>query len=141
MAENFELPPSDIERLIRDRRDFHAHPELGYNEQRTAAAVAERLADHGYAVTRGVGRTGVVGLLEGLKQAPEAGSEADARVLLYRADMDGLPVQEENDVDYRSQNDGVMHACGHDAHVAIALGVAAQMARERANLRGHLKFA
>ena len=145
MAENFQpassLAPSDIERLIRDRRDFHAHPELGYNEQRTAATVAERLADHGYAVTRGVGRTGVVGLLEGLKQAPEADSGADTRVLLYRADMDGLPVQEENDVDYRSQNDGVMHACGHDAHVAIALGVAAQMARERDHLRGHLKFA
>ena len=145
MAENFQLAsslaPSDIERLIRDRRDFHAHPELGYNEQRTAAAIAERLEGLSYEVTRNVGRTGVVGLLEGLKQAPGADSGADTRTLLYRADMDALPVQEENDVDYRSQNDGVMHACGHDAHVAIALGVAAQMARERDQLRGHLKFA
>jgi amidohydrolase len=145
MAENFQLASSlassDIERLIRDRRDFHAHPELAYNEQRTATTVAERLEGLSYEVTRGVGRTGVVGLLEGLKQAPEADSEADTRALLYRADMDALPVQEENDVDYRSQNDGVMHACGHDAHVAIALGVAAQMARERDQLRGHLKFA
>lgn len=145
MAENFQFAPSldqsDIEQLIQDRRDFHAHPELGYNERRTGTAVAERLTEQGYAVTRGVGRTGVVGLLEGLKQAPEASSETDARALLYRADMDALPVQEENEVAYRSQNDGVMHACGHDAHVAIALGVAAQMARERAALRGHLKFA
>ncbi len=145
MAENFQLisslASSDIERLIRDRRDFHAHPELAYNEQRTATTVAERLEGLSYEVTRGVGRTGVVGVLEGLKQAPEAASEADTRALLYRADMDALPVQEENNVDYRSQNDGVMHACGHDAHVAIALGVAAQMARERDQLRGHLKFA
>ncbi|HKS40384.1 MAG TPA: M20/M25/M40 family metallo-hydrolase, partial [Blastocatellia bacterium] len=122
MAENFQLASSlassDIERLIRDRRDFHAHPELAYNEQRTATTVAERLEGLSYEVTRGVGRTGVVGLLEGLKQASEADSEADTRALLYRADMDALPVQEENDVDYRSQNDGVMHACGHDAHVA-----------------------
>jgi amidohydrolase len=145
MAETIQfassLAQSDIERLSRDRRDFHAHPELGYNEQRTGTAVAERLAEQGYEVTRGVGRTGVVGLLEGLKQAPEASSEANVRALLYRADMDALPVQEENEIAYRSQNDGVMHACGHDAHIAIALGVAAQMARERAALRGHLKFA
>ena len=145
MAENFQLASSltqsDIEQIIRDRRDIHAHPELAYNEQRTANAVAERLAAYGYEVTRGVGRTGVVGLLSGLKQAPGAASEAAPPALLYRADMDALPVQEENEVAYRSQNDGVMHACGHDAHVAIALGVARQMAREREALRGHLKFA
>jgi amidohydrolase len=138
------LSPSDVEQLIADRRDVHAHPELGYTEQRTAGLVAERLAGQGYEVTRGVGRTGVVGLLHGTKAASEADPAAAgeaARTLLYRADMDALPVQEENTVAYRSQNDGVMHACGHDAHVAIALAVAKQMAGERDEFRGHLKFA
>jgi amidohydrolase len=138
------LTPTDIEQLIVDRRDFHAHPELGYNEQRTAGLVAERLSELGCEVTRKVGRTGVVGLLQGAKAASEAGSVAGgeaARGLLYRADMDALPVQEENPVAYRSQNDGVMHACGHDAHIAIALAVAKRMAAFAGELRGHLKFA
>ncbi len=138
------LSPSDIEQLIADRRDLHAHPELGYTEQRTASLIAERLDAHGYEVTRHVGRTGVVGLLEGTKAATEANSVSDgeaARTLLYRADMDALPVHEENEVAYRSQNEGVMHACGHDAHVAIALAVAARMAEARDQFRGHLKFA
>ncbi|MEN3331937.1 MAG: hypothetical protein V7641_1302 [Blastocatellia bacterium] len=138
------LSPADIEQLIADRRDVHAHPELGYNEQRTAALVAERLAGQSYEVTRGVGRTGVVGLLQGAKAASEADSAVaaeTARALLYRADMDALPVREENAIAYRSQNDGVMHACGHDAHVAIALAVAKRMAEERDEFRGHLKFA
>jgi amidohydrolase len=138
------LSPADIEQLIADRRDVHAHPELGYNEQRTARLVAERLAGQGYEVTRGVGRTGVVGLLRGAKAVSETDSASageTARALLYRADMDALPVREENTVAYRSQNDGIMHACGHDAHVAIALAVAKRMAEERAEFRGHLKFA
>jgi amidohydrolase len=144
MQSALSLSPSEIEQLIADRRDLHAHPELGYNEQRTASLVAERLAAHGYEVTRQVGRTGVVGLLEGTKPASEADSAATggkARALLYRADMDALPVQEANTVAYRSQNDGVMHACGHDAHVAIALAVAKRMAEERDSFRGPLKFA
>src|SRR5205085_603676 len=80
----------------------------------------------------------------GAKAAPEAGptsAAAAGRVLLYRADMDALPLKEENEVAYRSQNDGVMHACGHDAHVAIALAVARRLAEERDQWRGHLKFA
>ena len=138
------LSPPDVEELIADRRDFHAHPELAYTEQRTASVVAGRLAAHGYDVTHQVGRTGVVGLLEGKKAEAEGGpasSNQPARALLYRADMDALPVREENEVAYRSQNDGVMHACGHDAHVAIGLAVAKRMARERDQFRGHLKFA
>jgi amidohydrolase len=144
MQSTLSLSPSEIEQLIADRRDVHAHPELAYTEQRTAGLVAERLGAHGYAVTRHVGRTGVVGLLEGTKTATAANSVsagAAARALLYRADMDALPVHEENEVAYRSQNDGVMHACGHDAHVAIALAVAARMAAARDQFRGHLKFA
>lgn len=144
MQSALSLSPSEIEQLIADRRDLHAHPEMAYNERRTAGIVAERLAAHGYEVSRAVGRTGVVGLLEGTKPASEADSAAaggQPRGLLYRADMDALPVQEANAVDYRSQNDGVMHACGHDAHVAIALAVARRMADERDTFHGPLKFA
>lgn len=140
------LNPSDIDQLIRDRRDFHRRPELAYGEHLTASAVAGRLAGYGYEVKTGVGRTGVIGVLEGMKRALGANSEPGterqpARTLLYRADMDALPVQEENDVDYRSETDGVMHACGHDAHVAVALAVAKQMASARGEFCGHLKFA
>ncbi|HEX8089644.1 MAG TPA: amidohydrolase [Blastocatellia bacterium] len=152
------LNQSDIEQLISDRRSFHRHPELAYDEQLTARAVADRLAQYGYEVRTGVGRTGVVGLLGDVKSAPGADPsppaagqgaraatpEADrraGRTLLYRADMDALPVHEENDVEYRSRRDGVMHACGHDAHVAVALAVARQMASAREELSGHLKFA
>jgi amidohydrolase len=127
------LSESEIEQLVADRRQFHRHPEMAYDEHRTAQTVAERLSQHGYQVQVAVGRTGVVGLL--------GEPEADGKVLLYRADMDGLPIQEENDVEYRSQNDGVMHACGHDAHVAIALGVARRVAASRERLRGQIKFA
>jgi amidohydrolase len=148
------LGQSDIEQLIADRRSFHSQPELAYDERLTARAVADRLAQYGYEVRTGVGRTGVVGLLGDVKRAPGAGPgpaavgqsanappPQAARTLLYRADMDALPVQEENDVEYRSRRDGVMHACGHDAHVAVALAVAKQMASAREGLSGHLKFA
>jgi amidohydrolase len=127
------LSRSEEELLIADRRQFHQHPELAYGEHLTARTVAERLREYGYGVTSGVGRTGVVGLLEG--------GGADGRALLYRADMDALPIQEENDVDYRSQNAGVMHACGHDAHVAIALAVARRLASEHDPMGGPIKFA
>ncbi|MFY9555088.1 MAG: amidohydrolase [Blastocatellia bacterium] len=144
------LTQADIEQLTADRREFHRHPELKYQEQRTAQAVAERLRECGYDVTTGVGRTGVVGLMRDTKQASGASSAASSstiegdrpsRTLLYRADMDALPINEENDVEYRSKNDGVMHACGHDAHIAIALGVAKHFASERDGLSGNLKFA
>ena len=101
------------EQLITWRRDIHRHPELGFQEFRTAASVAEELEDLGYRVDTGIGRTGVVAELgEG------------APVVAIRADMDALPIEEANDVPYASDNPGVMHACGHDCHVAIALGVA-----------------
>ena len=128
------LTQADVEQIISDRRKFHRHPELGYNEQLTARAVADRLNQCGYEVRTGVGGTGVVGLLGHNR-------DENKRTLLYRADMDALPVQEENDVDYRSQNDGVMHACGHDAHVAIGLAVAKQLMAERDSLQGNIKFA
>lgn len=107
------------DQLITWRRDFHQHPELGFQENRTAARVAEVMESLGYKVRTGVGRTGVV-----------ADRGEGHPIIGIRADMDALPIQEANDVPYASQNPGVMHACGHDAHTAIALGVATLMAQE-----------
>ncbi len=102
------------------RRDFHMHPELGFREMRTAAKVAEILEQFGYRVRRGVGRTGVVADLGSGKP-----------LVAIRADMDALPLQESNQVPYASQNPGVMHACGHDSHIAMALGAAVLLSREK----------
>jgi amidohydrolase len=97
------------------RRDFHVHPELGFEEIRTAGIVAEELNKLGIEVTTGVGKTGVVGIIEGSGPGP---------VVLLRFDMDALPIQEETGAEYASQTPGVMHACGHDGHTAIGLSVA-----------------
>lgn len=111
------LPPVDEASLVRDRRDLHQHPELGFQETRTATLAAERLAGLGYDVHTGVGRTGVLGV-----------KGTGGRCLLLRADMDALPVEEANDVPYRSRHAGRMHACGHDGHVAIGLETARRLA-------------
>jgi metal-dependent amidase/aminoacylase/carboxypeptidase family protein len=87
------------------RRDFHMHPELGFREIRTGGIVAKELESLGMEVTKGVGKTGVVGLLEGAKAGP---------TLLLRFDMDALPITEETGAGYASQNQGVMHACGQE---------------------------
>jgi amidohydrolase len=100
--------------LVRLRRDIHQHPELGFREFRTAALVADTLTEIGMEVRTGVGKTGVVG---------QMGSGSGPTIAI-RADMDALPILEKNAIDHRSQNDGVMHACGHDAHTAILLGAA-----------------
>jgi amidohydrolase len=107
------------DQLVAWRRDIHLHPELGFHETRTAGLVASVLESLGYRVRTGVGRTGVVG---------ERGEGRP--IVAIRADMDALPIQEENDVPYASQVPGVMHACGHDAHTAIGLGVATLLAEE-----------
>src|SRR5215471_5827248 len=127
------LDRAEVDQLIADRRDIHRHPELAYSENRTAQKVATRLKGYGYHVTEQVGLTGILGLLRGPKAGPQT--------LLYRADMDALPIQEENDVDYRSHTAGVMHACGHDAHVAIGLAVARRIAGDRDGVNGAVKFA
>ncbi len=126
------LPPVDRSALVATRRDIHQHPELGFEETRTAALAANRLRSLGYQVTTGVGRTGVVALRNG-----RAGG--GARCVLLRADMDALPVEEANAVPYRSQHPGKMHACGHDGHVAIGLEVARRLAA--LDLPGSVKFA
>src|SRR5438093_318117 len=102
------LPPIDRSGLIATRRDFHQHPELGFEETRTSRLVAERLQRLGYDVQSGVGKTGVAALKSG----------GDGHCVLLRADMDALPVEEANTVPYRSTHPGKMHACGHDGLVA-----------------------
>lgn len=113
------------------RRDFHMHPELGYNEIRTGGIVAKELEALGIEVTKGVGKTGVVGYLEGAKPGP---------TILLRFDMDALPITEETGAEYSSTNAGVMHACGHDGHTAIGLTVAKILNEYKNNLAGNIKF-
>jgi amidohydrolase len=120
-----------FDEVVHQRRDFHRHPELGFEETRTSGIVADSLTGLGLEVQRGVGQTGVVGLLEGSKPGP---------TVLLRFDMDALPIQEENDVPYASSNPGVMHACGHDAHTAMGLGLAKILAPYQAQMAGTLKF-
>ncbi len=112
------------------RRDIHAHPELGFQEQRTSDLVATQLAAFGIEVHRGVGRTGVVGVLR-------AGTSK--RTLGLRADMDALPIQEANTFDHRSRHEGRMHACGHDGHTTMLLGAAKYLAATR-NFDGTVNF-
>ena len=113
------------------RRDFHIHPELGYNEIRTGGIVAKELESLGLEVTKGVGKTGVVGLMEGGKPGP---------TILLRFDMDALPITEDTGEEYSSQNPGVMHACGHDGHTAIGLTVAKILNEHKNELAGTIKF-
>lgn len=117
-----EVTAAERERLVATRRDLHRHPELAFAEQRTAGLVAERLRAAGYRVRTGVGGTGVVGEMEG---------SGDGPTLLLRADMDALPVREETAHDFVSMAEGAMHACGHDAHVAVGLAVAERLAGRR----------
>ena len=104
------------------RRDIHAHPELGFEEQRTSDLVANKLAEFGYEVFRGVGRTGVVG---------RVARRHVARSIGLRADMDALPIEEATNLPYRSRHQGRMHACGHDGHTAMLLGAARYLAETR----------
>lgn len=122
------LPPVDRDTMIATRRDLHAHPELGFQETRTSTLIAERLGQLGYQVSPHVGKTGVVGIRGN-----------GGRCVLLRADMDALPIEEANEVPYRSRHAGRMHACGHDGHVAIGLETARRLAGS--DLAGTVKFA
>ncbi|GHO85606.1 M20 metallopeptidase family protein [Dictyobacter formicarum] len=120
--------------LVAMRRDLHEHPETAFEEVRTASIAEQRLRALGLEVQTGIAKTGVVGLLRGGAAGP------DARTLAIRADMDALPIQELNTIDYRSQVDGKMHACGHDGHTSIGLTVADILSRRRSELKGNIKF-
>ncbi|HEV2581916.1 MAG TPA: amidohydrolase [Ktedonobacteraceae bacterium] len=129
---------SDIDELVPGmvalRRDLHEHPELAFEEVRTSNIVAQRLRALGLEVQTGVAKTGVVGLLRG-----RPGSQ-DARTIAIRADMDALPIHELNEIEYRSQVDGKMHACGHDGHTTILLAVADILTKRQDELAGNVKF-
>jgi len=118
--------------LARYRRHFHAHPELSLQERDTATFIERELRDAGFSELRsGIGTTGILATLTGAKPGP---------VTLLRADMDGLPVTELNEVEYRSVNPGVMHACGHDGHMAILLSAARELIRRRDEVGGQIVF-
>ncbi len=120
---------SDFTRTL--RRDLHQHPELGFKEIRTANIVAKELTSLGMEVKTGIGETGVVGLLEGNRPG---------KVIMLRFDMDALPIKEETGAEYASLNDGVMHACGHDGHVAVGLTVAHLLHQYHSDINGTVKL-
>ena len=122
-------------RLVETRRELHRHPELSNQEERTGRFIALRLRDLGLEVQTGIGGHGVVALLRGKLPGPNS-----ERCIAVRADMDALPVMESGQTEYRSENPGVMHACGHDVHMTCALGVAELLAKHRDKLCGTVKF-
>ncbi len=117
--------------IIETRRDFHKHPELSFQEKRTSKIVAEKLESFGINVQRNIGKTGVVGTLKG---------NSRGNTIAFRADMDALPIQETSNLPYKSINDGVMHACGHDAHTAMLLGAAEALSSMKDSIKGTIKF-
>ena len=117
--------------IIKTRRDIHKHPELSFKEFRTSKLVADKLESYGMQVERNIGKTGVVGTLSGNKKG---------KTIALRADMDALPIQETGNISYKSINDGVMHACGHDAHVAMLLGAAEALSTMKDEINGIVKF-
>ena len=112
--------------IIETRRDFHKHPELSFQEKRTSKIVAKKLESYGIKTQKNVGKTGVVGILKSKNKGP---------TIALRADMDALPIQETNNLSYKSVNDGVMHACGHDAHTAILLGAAEVLSKMKKKIK------
>ncbi|NLY63972.1 MAG: amidohydrolase [Alcaligenaceae bacterium] len=124
------IPFPGLDEIVAIRRDIHAHPELCYEENRTAALVEKKLKEWGIECTTGIGVTGVVGSIT----AGDSG-----KVIGLRADMDALPMQEENNFAHRSRYDGKMHGCGHDGHTAILLAAARHLSETR-NFNGTVRF-
>jgi amidohydrolase len=120
--------------LVALRRQIHQQPELGFKEQITAARIASKLTEWGISHQTGIAETGVVAVIQGQKPS------LSPRTLAIRADMDALPIQEANDVPYKSQHDGVMHACGHDGHTSIALMTAYYLSQHRDDFAGTVKI-
>jgi amidohydrolase len=121
-----------IDELVATRRDLHRHPELGYAETRTSNIIVQRLTELGFEVRKGLGKTGVVGLWRG--------EDPNGPTVAFRADMDALPIQEENTHGFVSTVPGLMHACGHDGHVAILLGFARWLSTRPQRFPGHVKL-
>ena len=119
--------------LVEWRRQIHQKPELGFQEKITAEFIAQKLQNWGIVHQAGIAQTGIVAIIKGEKPG-------NGKVLAIRADMDALPIQEQNQVPYCSQHDGVMHACGHDGHTAIALGTAYYLNQHRQDFSGTVKI-
>ena len=133
MKEKIEsLAQAGFEEVVAMRRHLHQNPELSYQERKTGLFIAQKLADLGIEYTHGVAENGVVGLIKG--------KNPSKKVIALRADFDALPIQEINDVPYKSKNDGVMHACGHDAHTASLLGVAKILYELKDEFEGTIKL-
>ncbi|WP_242850564.1 M20 metallopeptidase family protein [Clostridium lundense] len=126
-----KLINENLEWIINVRRDIHANPELGMNEHRTSKIIYENLQGLGLKVQQGIGKTGVVALLEGKEQG---------RTILLRADMDALPINELTDLPFKSKNKNVMHACGHDVHTSILLCTAKILSGFKDEIKGNIKF-
>lgn len=133
MTENnlFHLAKENFDYSVSFRRDFHEHPELGFQEIRTSEIIAKELMNLGFAVKKYIGKTGVLGVLKGSLVGP---------TLLLRFDMDALPIRETNTTSYASKNDGIMHACGHDGHMAIGLTIAKILSLNTDQIKGTLKI-
>jgi len=131
MSDYLDLAQTMAPQLVAWRRDFHQHPEIGFQEVRTAGIVAEHLQNLGIKTTTGVGKTGVVGLIEGREPGP---------TVLLRVDLDALPINEETGLPFASQTPGVMHACGHDGHTAIGMGVAKILVETSEKWGGQVKL-
>jgi amidohydrolase len=129
---SFKKQAMDLQdEMISWRRDFHQHPELGFQEKRTSGIIAQRMTEWGYKVQEGIAETGVIAQLVGKAQGP---------TVLLRFDMDALPIQEQNKTSYVSIHPGVMHACGHDGHMAIGLAVGRMLSFHRNQISGSVKF-
>ena len=122
----------EAKNLIKMRRHFHAHPELSYKEENTARYISKLLTDWGIEHKTNVGGHGIVGLLKGI--------DPEQKVIALRADMDALPIVEQNDVEYKSMNKGVMHACGHDVHMTCLLGAAKILHDLKSEFTGTIKL-
>ena len=114
------------------RRHFHRYPELSFKEFETASYITAKLTEYGIPFRDKVAKTGIVAIIEGL--------DPDSKVIALRADMDALPIAEKNDCEYKSQNEGAMHACGHDAHMACLLGAAKVLNEVKGEFRGTVKL-
>ncbi|PKO05617.1 MAG: amidohydrolase [Chloroflexi bacterium HGW-Chloroflexi-3] len=133
MTENklFQLANENFNYSVSFRRDFHQHPELGFQEIRTSEIIAKELINLNFEVKKNIGKTGVLGVLKGTSDGP---------TLLLRFDMDALPIHEENTSNFASKNEGIMHACGHDGHMAIGLTIAKILSTFQDQLNGTIKI-
>lgn len=120
------------EEVVANRRHLHSHPELSFEEHKTARFVADKLKSYGITPTEGVANTGLTALIEG--------KNPEKKIIALRADMDALPIKEANDVPYKSKNEGVMHACGHDVHTSSLLGTAKILSQLKDHFEGTVKL-